>query len=341
MTLRPAHLCFELMAAVSDGRPDAPEWIQLLPLSAGRIETVDGRGPYTVGPDLGRLIAESFREANADKLVLDENHATDIRAPRGEEAPARGWIVEMAARADGIWGRVEWTEEGRALVASRAYRYVSPVVMHDQAGRIHSIPRASLVNRANLRGIAALNATSQEDDHMNPMASIAEALGLSADASAEDILAAIGRMKAGKTGDQTATQAALQSQLETANTAVAALQAQVADLAAEASARAEADRRGRAETFVDAAIRDGRAGLNSGTRDYFVGLHMADPARTEEAISKMPKLGRTDTTAEPPRETRGEASLNAAQQNAARLLGIPVDKYAATLSRDAARKEAH
>lgn len=129
-----------------------PEWVHLLP--AGEILTSDGRGPYRVA-DADGLIAAS-REFG-DRLPIDENHATDLAAPRGEPAPARGWIVELEARPDGIWGRVEWTAHGSQLVTDRAYRGLSPVIQHQKTGEVTAILRASLVNRPNLRGLTALH----------------------------------------------------------------------------------------------------------------------------------------------------------------------------------------
>ena len=34
---------------------------------------------------------------------------------------ARGWIVNLEARDDGLWGQVEWTAHGSALMADKAY----------------------------------------------------------------------------------------------------------------------------------------------------------------------------------------------------------------------------
>ncbi|MGG8896324.1 phage protease, partial [Escherichia coli] len=79
-----------------------PEWINLLP--AGAARTVDGRGPYTVA-SMAALIAASLQDGQ--KLPLDENHATDKGAVLGLPAPARGWIVALEAREDGLWGKVE------------------------------------------------------------------------------------------------------------------------------------------------------------------------------------------------------------------------------------------
>lgn len=128
-----------------------PEWVHLLP--AGDIRTNDGRGPYRVGNVKG-LIAASLAFG---KLVLDENHATDLAAPKGEAAPARGWIIDLQQRPDGIWGRVQWTAAGRQIMADQAYRGISPVIQHMQDGTITAILRASLTNTPNFAGLVTLH----------------------------------------------------------------------------------------------------------------------------------------------------------------------------------------
>lgn len=133
-----------------------PEWVHLLP--AGQVRTVDGRGPYTVS-DMTALCAASMA---GGKLALDENHSTDKAAPLGLSAPARGWIVALQARPNGIWGKVEWTPEGRQLVPG--YRGISPVIRHDKSsGRIDAILRASLTNTPNLSGLVALHSQAPQD----------------------------------------------------------------------------------------------------------------------------------------------------------------------------------
>ncbi len=314
IALSPVMMAFAPAASGSDAV--VPDWIHLLPVAAdGAIRTDDSRGPYRAA-SLQSIIAASF--AGADRLIIDKEHATDKLAPQGFPAPARGWIVAMEAREDGIWGQVEWTGEGRRLLADRAYRGISPVLVHDAKKVVHAIPRASLVNRPNLKGLVALNSADQE----NPMDKIAEALGLQAGASADDIIAAIGRK--GAAGSETAMQASLQQ----AQGAVTALQTQVAGLTAALNAREEADRRARAEAFIDRAIADKRPGLNANTRDYFVSLHMADPQKTEAAILTIQPIGPTGMTADPPAaQTGGITSLNASDLEAARVLGIPAEKF--------------
>lgn len=139
--------------ALTPEEPTAPAWVHVLP--AGEIKSQDGRGPYYV-TDPMQLAAASIAEAGG-RMVLCDNHATDLAAPRGEPAPARGWITDLQARPDGIWGRVEWTSEGRRLVEAREYRGISPVIAHRDDGEITSILRASLVNQPNFIGLTALH----------------------------------------------------------------------------------------------------------------------------------------------------------------------------------------
>ncbi len=135
---------------VTDGAANAaPEWVHLLPAPAdGLVQTGDSRGPYTLSP-FAEIITNSF--ADRDALEIDINHATFLAAPNGGDARAVGWIREMQARDDGLWGRVEWTEEGAKLVTSRAYRGISPVVMHasETDKRISRLANTSLDNRPN------------------------------------------------------------------------------------------------------------------------------------------------------------------------------------------------
>lgn len=128
-----------------------PEWIHLVP--GGSFSGRDGRGPYKLR-DAAAVIAASMADG---RLPVDENHATDFAAESGAPSPARGWIVQLESRDDGIWGRVEWTESGRALLADKAYRGISPVFMHDEGGAVQKLLRAALTNTPNLPQLATLH----------------------------------------------------------------------------------------------------------------------------------------------------------------------------------------
>lgn len=313
--------------------PAAPEWVHLIPLSGagGLVTTHDGRGPYRVA-DAAALATL----APGERLVIDENHATDLAAPAGRPAPARGWIVELAARADGIWGRVEWTEEGRRLVESRAYRAISPVVRYDRDGNLLGIARASLVNNPNLRGLTALH---RKETTMEFMAQLRAALGLDADADEAAILAAaapraalqaalapIARAAGLNEGAGADAVIAGVEQLATAAkaggdaTTITALQAELAGVAGELQALREDRARAEAEHFVDAAIAAGRVGVKP-LRARYIAMHMADPAGTAELINALPSLGGGTVLSAGPPGDGGGIALNAAQLAVARMMG--------------------
>lgn len=119
---------------------DAPDWMQLFP--TGTFSGRDGRGPYTCDPV--SVVAQTRAHNGPLDIPVDYDHQLEFSAVNGQPAPAAGWITALEARADGVWGRVEWTEKGRAHVAAREYRYVSPVYYHDQNGVIQSIESVAL-----------------------------------------------------------------------------------------------------------------------------------------------------------------------------------------------------
>lgn len=342
----------ELVLCASMALPDAaegavPEWVQLTPVLNGEIATFDGRGPYQL-KDAQAVIAASL--AYERGILIDENHATDLAAPTGKEAPARGWIKEMQAREDGIWGRVEWTKAGRELVADKAYRGISPVMtLQADKKTVRMIPRASLVNLPNLRGIHALH----QEQPMAPMAKLAAALGLAEDASEDAILSAIKALKDKGDGEAPALQSAL-SEIGVAlgvegtakpadvvaaaklaaggKTDLVALQAQVTSLTAELTTIKGAGKRQAAEAFIDKAIADRRAGVNATNREDLVTLHMEDATKAEKLITGMPMLTATGTVQTPPAAKDGVVSLNAEQKAACALLGVSEEAYLKTLS---------
>jgi phage I-like protein len=139
-------------------------------------------------------VVAAFKSNGAD-LPVDFEHATQVKGAVGEPAPAIGWIKELEARGGAIWGRVEWNEIGQQAIASKGYRYVSPVFTFKKAaGDILKMVSAGLTNQPNLQ-LAALNSEGdQEETAMNK--AILEALGLPEDASETDALTAINKIKA-------------------------------------------------------------------------------------------------------------------------------------------------
>lgn len=167
-----------------------PEWIEIIP--AGQIIT--GRDGRTWKNSNPHRIVLAF-DANQADIPGDIEHATELKAPNGDPAPAIAWIKELQVRNDAIWGRVEWTEHGQELVTEKKYRYISPVFKYEKGSmEIAQITSFGLTNNPNLFLTALNQAQTQLEDTMD-LKALAKALGLPENASFEEVLSAANRMK--------------------------------------------------------------------------------------------------------------------------------------------------
>lgn len=325
----------------------APEWIHLLPSPAdGLVHTGDARGPYTMAP-FAEIIKNSF--ADRDALEIDINHATFLAAPKGGDARAVGWIREMQARDDGLWGRVEWTREGARLVSSKAYRGISPVVLHptETDKRISRLANASLVNRPNLQGLTQLH---QQETPMSFTQRLAKTLGLEENATEGDIssalekaikpndeqialqssMSSIGEALGVKGGDSAAVLAAAQAAASGAAvpSEVIALQSEISTLTTKLNELSEGGARDKATAYVDGEIKRGRAGIKP-MRDRYIAMHMKDAGEAVALIEAMPVLTGSGLTVAPPPAQDGVISLNAEETAVATMLGLSTEEFTA------------
>lgn len=173
-----------------------PDWIELIP--AG--DTVSGRDARAWVNSQPQNIIDAFTSRAMD-IPLDWEHASELKAPQGERAPAAGWIKALEIRDGAIWGRVVWTKEGSSDVAAQRYRYLSPVFQFTKESReIVALTSVALTNQPNLL-LAALNRETPsstpnhqlENDMQLPIA-ICQALGLTADATEAQVVSAIGKL---------------------------------------------------------------------------------------------------------------------------------------------------
>lgn len=314
-----------LCSAVAFASADVPEWVHLLP--AGEVQTVDGRGPYRV-KSLQEIADASLKPGQ--KLPIDECHSIDKLAPIGMSSPARGWIVELQSRDDGIWGRVEWTGTGQGLLQDKAYLGLSPAILHTAGGEVLQILRASLTNTPNLQGLVSLHS---EESQMDFKALLIKLLGLDAAADDAAIEAALtAKLSSGEEG-----KVSLQAAEILALPQFVALQSELTAMTANYNSLLEGQRKDAATTFVDAAIAQGRVGLKP-VRDEYIALHMQDSARAEKLIGSMPKLGGALLEGEPGSETV-ETGLNSDDHLVMSLFGVEEEEYRASLKAGGVRKE--
>lgn len=324
---------------------EVPKFIHLLP--AGTFSGVDGRGPYDLG-DVEKLMAASLPAGH--KLAIDINHSIDLLNGTGEETPAVGWIVALEGREDGVWGEVEWTAKGQQAVGGREYGFISPVFTTSAAKphKLVQLLRASLTNDPNLK-LTALHSRNHHLNHGDPEMDeeLRKALGLPDAADQAAILAALNAKLAASTGaadlmsriaeaagltkdatgDEVVT--ALQSRKAKGDdeTEIADLRKQVRELNTRLTTTVTTHAKEKAETVVDRAIEAGK--IVPALRDRFIDRHMKDPADVEAEIKLMPSLNSGGLGKRRMIE-EGEPALTEADDAVVAMMGLDPKKFAET-----------
>ncbi|MGB0912010.1 MAG: phage protease [Phaeobacter italicus] len=332
--------------------PDAtPHQIELIPVGAFR--PADGRDPKVMYlNNAPEVIARSLAAATGGVLPIDFDHRSF--APQGAaDSRAAGWITAMVVEGDRVLASVEWTNEGRAALEGRSYRFVSPVFKTRPGGEVSLIEGAGLVNNPALPQLRQL---ASKDDYMDPINEIAGLLGLSADApetltariaelvASETQLASITQaagVTAGVSGDDATTQicARLTAKPDPADpdpakfvpmTAFTALQTQFASFQGDVTA-------GKAEAALERARAEGK--LYPGLEDWATNLASRNLADFEVwAASAVPAVDLEGTRRlagkAPPTKTD---KMGAEDRHVASLMGLSDEAYLTT--RNAAAKD--
>ncbi|RIK68260.1 MAG: hypothetical protein DCC65_03440 [Planctomycetota bacterium] len=174
-------------AALSEGA--VPNEILIAPW--GEVRT--SAGDFVLDAEAAVETIAAF-EAHGTDVPVDFEHQTlggAYSAPDGL-APAAGWIKALSAvspeeaaatgRAAGLWGRVEWTEDGARRLAARQYRYLSPVALVRRSDRrlvgLHSVALTNKPAIARMRPVVAREtvAVSAPESENGPDADVAEQL---------------------------------------------------------------------------------------------------------------------------------------------------------------------
>ncbi len=129
-----------------------PEKVLLAPW--GRVES--SSGDFVVDEESALLVVAAFEE-HATDLPIDYEHQTlggEFASPSGQ-APAAGWIKGISAEPGvGLLADIEWTDQARDMLASREYRYLSPVAVVRKSDRkLAAIHSAALTNKPAIVGM--------------------------------------------------------------------------------------------------------------------------------------------------------------------------------------------
>jgi phage I-like protein len=190
--------------------------IQIFP--AGVFKAEDGRpadvlsGHWLINADIAtRVITRAAARKN--DMVVDYEHQTLNSAKNGKPAPAAAWIKRPSfewREGVGLFAtQVEWTPKAADMLKNKEYRYVSPVFSYDPVtGAVIDLVNIAITNDPGLDGMESLPTLAaacfqlassaapsvEEKNSVNREQLIAH-LGLSSDATDEDIQTALTNLK--------------------------------------------------------------------------------------------------------------------------------------------------
>lgn len=290
----------------------APEWIAVLP-----------KGPILAGHDGRRwtmkdpqAVVAAF-EARGLKAPIDINHAEHLKAPKGDESPAAGWIEELQARDGAVFGRVEWTPRGGAALASHDYRYFSPALQYDRGGNVTGLLGGGLVNSPNFT-MPALNAATIGE----PMKTILAKLGLPETASENDAVARIAEMQTALNARQPDLAAFVpRADYELALNARKTAEAAVA-------AREKADHDSEVTRLIDDALKAGK--IAPASKDFYLATCASAEglAQFKKFVAVQPSVF-ANSGLEEKKLDDPKIALNAAEEEVLNAMGLSREDYLA------------
>ncbi|MBB4016726.1 phage I-like protein [Chelatococcus caeni] len=293
-------VAFEVVTAAADGEVTLPEWIQLTP--RGRVTARDGR-VFAFDPE---RLAAGFT-AGGLKLPIDFDHETEFTMMLGAK-PARGWIVAVEARPEGLFGRVEWLPDAVEALQARRYRYISPTFWREEDGMTARLLKGAALVTSPALGMPAVASAHLEDPMLKELLA---ALGLADTATLDDAKGAIARLSAIDPDKYVPKE-------QHEATAAALAQAQATIAAARDAAEAA-----RCSSLVDEAVTAGK--IAPAARDHYVALARANYDATKAAIDAMPVVvppGVDPATATADPSTGAAGQLSDAEKEIAAKLGI-------------------
>ena len=152
-----------------------PTWIQLAPYGTWKPYGQD----LSVTPEMASRMVENFKNGiRGHEIETDYDHKMD----KAKGNKASGWIRDVEARTDGLWGLVDWTETARQEIHAGEWKYFSmdwhPAWKHPTTGVVYNdvIFGGGLTNRPQHKGRLPINASEllwetdmgNDDTHTEP-----------------------------------------------------------------------------------------------------------------------------------------------------------------------------
>jgi len=165
------------------------QWVHSMPVGEAK-HPVYGKLDFSLGElqKYAYSVKSKLRGIDPD---VDYDHKLDPSKGR----VAAGWIKDADVREDGLWLLVEWTEKAKDAIKNREYRYFSPEFtrewINEKGEKLKNVVLGGgLTNRPFLKNLVPVNLHEiegyEQENVMDPK-KLAQLLGLSEDASEEDI----------------------------------------------------------------------------------------------------------------------------------------------------------
>lgn len=300
----------------------APETIKIVKLG----EFHYGKKKFIINQEYINNLIKNF-QTKGTNIPIDINHAALIE---GAEAPALGYITGLFMQGEWLMGKVEWNERGKKAIEGDEYRYMSITLVDIQdanSGKWLSpyLFSVSVTNNPHIseHKIAAsvvfaengeeLDGTSDDTENgegaeteENQMDELLKELGLKADATEEEALEALSKLKAPKQAPKELTEAAGVAENATPQeiaASVLTMRDKLSKLEEDAVPKSELEETreklakveeqlalSAAEKEVDALI---GTKLTPAQRDVFVSLRKKDEALFKSTVAVMPDIALT------------------------------------------------
>jgi phage I-like protein len=296
----------------SDIEADDGIWLPLIPIGAftGR----DGRSWTNSDP-------EQVVKNTTLPFILDNDHASEVTA----NTQASGWITQLKVEQDHILGLLELNTLGKESIDDKRYKFYSPAFHTTKDGAVHALCSVGLTNKPNLY-VPALNKAQdnqttplEKDDPMLP--ELLAALGLSADADQATALNAINALKTAKPDPQMpdlnhfvpqATHSQVVTELNAANTKLAALETEKHNEAVETALNAAISEKKIAP--ADKAFYANYCSTEQGLADF-----------NKFVSTKAPVIGDSNLPDKPAQKDGKDTELNSEQQGILAQMGVVLD----------------
>lgn len=171
---------------------DIPRRVLVAPW--GAVES--SSGGFVVDEESARLALAAFDEHGTD-LPIDYEHQTlgGVYASPSGQAPAAGWIKRLVAEPGvGLLAEIEWTQHAADRLASKEYRYLSPVaIIRKNDRKLVALHSAALTNKPAIVGMAPIvnrEAIEPDDAEVEPLDRLRRDLALPVETEADQVLLA-------------------------------------------------------------------------------------------------------------------------------------------------------